>query len=73
MADIEAADKVSRITGHRSRAVFDAYADHVTEAAVTVFAGVPAGAAMARGPGHRPGGSGSREGGVALLTFRRDS
>jgi hypothetical protein len=31
MADIEAADKVSRITGHKSRAVFDAYADHVTE------------------------------------------
>jgi integrase len=34
MADIEAADKVSRITGHKSRAVFDAYADHVTEAAI---------------------------------------
>jgi integrase len=58
MADIEAADKVSRITGHKSRAVFDAYADHVTEAAITdigkaaaaVFAGVLAGAAMARGP-----------------------
>jgi integrase len=59
MADIEAADKVSRITGHKSRAVFDAYADHVTEAAIrdmgkaaaAVFAGVLAGAAMARGPG----------------------
>ena len=59
MADIEAADKVSRITGHKSRAVFDAYADHVTEAAITdmgkaaavVFAGVLAGAAMARGAG----------------------
>jgi hypothetical protein len=58
MADIEAADKVSRITGYRSRAVFDAYADHVTEAAVrdmgkaaAVFAGVLAGAAMARGAG----------------------
>jgi integrase len=58
MADIEAADKVSRITGHKSRAVFDAYADHVTEAAIVdmgkaaaaVFAGVLAGAAMARGP-----------------------
>jgi hypothetical protein len=58
MADIEAADKVSRITGHKSRAVFDAYADHVTEAAITdmgkaaavVFAGVLAGAAMVRGP-----------------------
>jgi integrase len=57
MADIEAADKVSRITGHKSRAVFDAYADHVTEAAITdmgkaaaaVFAGVLAGAAMTRG------------------------
>jgi integrase len=57
MADIEAADKVSRITGHRSRAVFDAYADHVTEAAVrdmgkaaaAVFAGVLAGAAMEKG------------------------
>jgi len=57
MADIEAADKVSRITGHRSRAVFDAYADHVTEeavadmgrAAAAVFAGVLAGASMARG------------------------
>jgi integrase len=56
MADIEAADKVSRITGHKSRAVFDAYADHVTEAAImdmgkaaaAVFAGVLAGAAMAR-------------------------
>jgi integrase len=56
MADIEAADKVSRITGHKSRAVFDAYADHVTEAAITdlgraaavVFAGVLAGAEMAR-------------------------
>jgi integrase len=55
MADIEAADKVSRITGHKSRAVFDAYADHVTEAAITdmgkaaavVFAGVLAGAAWA--------------------------
>jgi hypothetical protein len=59
MADIEAADKVSRITGHRSRAVFDAYADHITEAALVdmgkaaagVFAGVLAGAAMARRPG----------------------
>jgi integrase len=59
MADIEAADKVSRITGHRNRSVFDAYADHVTEAAVTdmgkaaavVFAGMLAGAAMARRPG----------------------
>jgi integrase len=58
MSDIEAADKVSRITGHRSRAVFDAYADHVTEAAImdmgkaaAVFAGVLAGAAMAKGPG----------------------
>jgi integrase len=48
MADIEAADKVSRITGHKSQAVFDAYADHVTEAAIAdmgkaaaaVFAGV---------------------------------
>jgi integrase len=56
MADIEAADKVSRITGHKSRAVFDAYAHHVTEAAVrdmgkaaaAVFAGVLAGAALAR-------------------------
>ena len=34
MADIEAADKVSWITGHKSWAVFDAYADHVTEAAI---------------------------------------
>jgi hypothetical protein len=25
--DIEAADKVARITGHKSRAVFDAYAE----------------------------------------------
>ena len=31
MADHMAADKVSRITGHKSRAVFDAYADHITE------------------------------------------
>jgi integrase len=59
LADIEAADKVSRITGHKSRAIFDAYADHVTEAAIVdmgkaaaaVFAGVLAGAAMARRPG----------------------
>ena len=57
MADIEAADKVSRITGHKSRAVFDAYADHVTEEAImdmgkaaAVFAGVLAGAAMAGRP-----------------------
>jgi integrase len=58
MADIDAADKVSRITGHKSRAVFDAYADHVTEeaivamgkAAAAVFAEVLVGAAMARGP-----------------------
>ena len=57
MADIEAADKVSRITGHKSRAVFDAYADHVTEttiidmgkAAAAVFAGVLARAAVTRG------------------------
>jgi integrase len=56
MADIEAADKVRRITGHNSQAVFEAYADHVTEAAIkdmgkaaaAVFAGVLAGAAMAR-------------------------
>jgi integrase len=56
MTDIEAADKVSRITWHKSRAVFDAYANHVTEAAImdmgkaaaAVFAGVLAGAAMAR-------------------------
>jgi integrase len=55
MADIEAVDKVSRITGHKSKAVFDAYADHVTEAAImemgkaaaAVFAGVLARAAMA--------------------------
>jgi integrase len=59
MADIEAADKVSRITGHKSRAVFDAYADHVSEAAImdmgkaaaAVFAGVLARAAIARGSG----------------------
>jgi hypothetical protein len=57
MADTEAADKVRRITGHRSRVVFDAYADHVTEAAVrdmgraaAVFAGVLAGAAAADTP-----------------------
>jgi hypothetical protein len=58
MAAIESADNMSRITGHRIRAVFDAYADHVTEAdvrdmgkAAAVFAGVLAGAAMARGAG----------------------
>jgi integrase len=56
MADIKAADKVSRITGHKSRAVFDVYADHVTEAvimdigkaAAAFFAGVLAGGAMAK-------------------------
>jgi integrase len=31
MADIAAADKVRRITGHRSAAVFESYADHVAE------------------------------------------
>jgi integrase len=46
MADIEAADKVSRITGHKSRAVFDAYADHVTETAIRDMG--KAGAALAR-------------------------
>jgi hypothetical protein len=25
------ADQVSRITGHKSRAIFDEYADHITE------------------------------------------
>jgi hypothetical protein len=61
IADIEAADKVSRITGHKSRVVFDAYADHVTEAAIVdmgkaaaVFAGVLAGAAMAGAGGIAP-------------------
>ena len=57
MADIEAADKVRRVTGHKNRAVFDAYADHITEAAIqdmgkaagAVFAGVLAGAAIAMG------------------------
>jgi integrase len=52
MADIEAAEKISRITGHKSRALFDVYANHVNEAAITdmgkaaaaVFAGVLAGA-----------------------------
>lgn len=29
MADVMAADQIQRITGHKSRAVFDAYADHV--------------------------------------------
>jgi len=31
MADRMTADKVSRTTGHKSRAVFEAYADHITE------------------------------------------
>jgi len=31
MADRMTADQVSRITGHKSRAVFEEYADHVTE------------------------------------------
>ena len=31
MADHMAADKVSRVTGHKSRVVFEAYADHITE------------------------------------------
>jgi integrase len=31
MADKMSAEEVSRITGHKSRAVFDAYADHITE------------------------------------------
>jgi len=31
MADRMTADQVSRITGHKSRAIFDEYADHITE------------------------------------------
>ena len=31
MADRMTADQVSRVTGHKSRAVFEGYADHVTE------------------------------------------
>jgi integrase len=31
MADRMTADQVSRITGHKSRAVFDEYANHITE------------------------------------------
>ena len=31
MADVMTADQVSRITGHKSRAVFEEYADHITE------------------------------------------
>jgi integrase len=31
MADRMTADQVSRITGHKSRAVFEEYADHITE------------------------------------------
>jgi integrase len=31
MSDITTADKVRRITGHKSAAVFESYADHVTE------------------------------------------
>ena len=30
MADIMTADQITRITGHKSRAVFDEYADHIT-------------------------------------------
>jgi integrase len=59
MADVEEAEKVMRITGHKSLAVYKEYADHVTEKAVVdlgktaaaVFAGVLAGAAMVRGKG----------------------
>jgi integrase len=55
IADVEEAEKVSRITGHKSRAVFNAYANHVTEKAVAdlgktaaeVFAGVLAGEGLA--------------------------
>ena len=31
MADRMTADQVSRITGHKSRAIFEEYADHITE------------------------------------------
>ena len=31
MADRMTAEQVSRVTGHKSKAVFDEYADHVTE------------------------------------------
>jgi len=31
MADRMAAEKISRITGHKSKAIFDEYADHITE------------------------------------------
>jgi integrase len=59
MADRMAAEEVARITGHRSKAMAEHYQSHVNEtiirdmgkAAAAVFAGVLAGAAMARGPG----------------------
>jgi integrase len=61
MADRMAADKVARITGHRSKAMAEHYQSHVTEtaikdmgnAAAAVFAGVLA-AAMARAGRHSP-------------------
>jgi hypothetical protein len=31
MSDRMTADQLSRITGHKSRAVFDEYADHITD------------------------------------------
>ena len=31
MADRMTADQVSRITGHKNKAVFEEYADHITE------------------------------------------
>jgi integrase len=48
MADRMTADQVSRITGHKSKAVFEEYADHITEenleevgrAAATVFGNI---------------------------------
>jgi len=38
MADKMTADQISRITGHKSRAVFDTYADHVIDENIEVMA-----------------------------------
>jgi len=39
MADRMSADQVSRITGHKNKAVFEAYADHITEETLKKLAG----------------------------------
>lgn len=42
LADKKTVDQITRITGHKSRAVFDTYADHVIDENIEVMAEVTA-------------------------------